>query len=106
MIICRQFILCLGNRNMCTSTHLYMSCVLYVSKAYALIFIMSYVQVLVCVMCCVWSALCAAFSVCCAQLAATNLVASLRACVASLGGKGSVRQGPREGPKAMPNIKF
>ena len=55
------------------------------SNVYVLICCMSYVGDLVCVMCGIKSVLCAGFSLCYVQFAVTSLVASLRACLASLG---------------------
>ena len=56
-----------------------------------------YVWVLVCVLCVISSVSCAVFSLCHVQFAVTNLVASLRACLAALG-----RVGPNKGTKEEP----
>ena len=48
------------------------------------IFSLCYVQSLVCVMCSLQSVSCAVFSLCHVQFTVTSLVASLRACLASL----------------------
>ena len=57
---------------------------------------MSDVRYLVSVMCGTESVLCADFSLCHVRFAATSLVASLRACLASLG-RDDPNKGPMEG---------
>ena len=60
-------------------------------------FSLRYVRSLVCVMYGISFVLCAGFGLCHMQFAATNLFASLRACLATLG-RERPNNGPREGP--------
>ena len=59
---------------------------------------MFYVRCLVCVVSGTQYVLCVGFSLCCVQFASTHLVASLRACLASLG-----REWPKKGTRKAPN---
>ena len=73
---------------MFTTTHVYILCTLICAGVvclYVLILRMCYGLMLVCVVGGIHFVLCMAFSLCYVQLAGMNLVAWLRACLASLG---------------------
>ena len=56
-------------------------------------FSLYHVRAVVCAMCRLWSVLCAVVIVCCVQFIVTSLVASLRACLASLAWLASLAAG-------------